>query len=99
MKKLFLILAAAAFMVACTPKSQPVVEEPTDVDEVVMVEESEADVVETPAPAPAPTKPAVTKPAAPKAEPKAEPKEEPKPEPKEEPKPDEPKTNQVKGRR
>jgi len=99
MKKLILILAAAAFMVACTPKPQPVVEEPTDVDEIVMVDETEADVVAD-TPAPAPTKPA-TKPAAPKVDPpKEEPVvEQPKEQPKEEPKPDEPKTNTVKGRR
>jgi len=37
MKKLFLILAAAAFMVACTPKSQPAV---TEAEEVVIVDEA-----------------------------------------------------------
>jgi len=37
MKKLFLILAAAAFMVACTPKSQPAV---TEAEEVVIVDET-----------------------------------------------------------
>jgi len=44
MKKLFLILAAAAFMVACTPKAQPVVE--AEAEEVVVVDEEAEPVME-----------------------------------------------------
>jgi outer membrane biosynthesis protein TonB len=96
MKKLFLILAAAAFMVACAPKSQPV-ESVTDVEEIEVVDDA---IVEPETPAqPATQKPATPKPTTPKEEPKEEPKEQPKEEPKEQPKADEPKTNQVKGKR
>ncbi|MCL2289721.1 MAG: hypothetical protein FWC34_03320 [Bacteroidetes bacterium] len=86
MKKLFLILAAATFMVACTPKSQPAA---TEAEEMVVVDEAIAEpeelaTIET-------TKPAATKPTAPKTEtPKAE-------EPKaEEPKAEEPKAEEPK---
>jgi uncharacterized protein YcfL len=101
MKKLFLILAAAVFMVACTPKSQPVT---TEAEEMVVVDDAiptEEIIMEESAPA---TKPAV-KQTGTKAEEKTkaeEPKvEEPKAEePKaEEPKTEEPTTPTKKGRR
>jgi hypothetical protein len=100
MKKLFLLFAVAAFIVACTPKSQPA--PPVVEDEVAVVDEV-ADEVVPDVPVTSTTKPAA-KPTTPKAEePKAEePKvEEPKAE---EPKADKPKeneqpTNKVKGRR
>jgi len=97
MKKLFLFLAVAAFMIACKQTPPPAVETPAT-DEIVAVDETPADVVaEQPA---APAKPAA-KPAAPKVEtPKEEPKvEAPKEEPKKEEPKDEPKTNEVKKRR
>jgi len=96
MKKLFLILAAATFMIACTPKSAPVVEEPID-EQIEVVDDAVVDDATPTTPA-KPAKPTTTTPKAEepqKEEPKVEtPKEEPKETPKEEPK-----TNEVKKRR
>lgn len=101
MKKLFLILAVAAFMVACTPKTQPVVE-PQEEDVVAVVDEVEEVVADQPATTtkPATTKPVATKPTTTTPATTTPAVEETKvAEPvKEEPKPDEPKTNQVKRR-
>jgi outer membrane biosynthesis protein TonB len=91
MKKLFLIIAAAAFMVACAPKAQPVVDTPEE--DIVVVDDATDEVVpDQPA---TPAKPKPTTPTAPKEEPKVEEpvKEEPAPV-KEEPKAGEPKTNE-----
>jgi len=90
MKKLFLILAAAAFMVACTPKSQPAV---TEAEEMVVVDEAiatpEEIVMEESAPV---TKPAVKQTTTHKTEePKAE-----EPKKVEEPKAEEPKAEEPK---
>jgi outer membrane biosynthesis protein TonB len=92
MKKLFLILAAVAFMVACTPKSQPV-EAPQAEEEVVVVDDSVVDQPTTTTTSKPATKPATPKTDAPVVEtPKEEPKvEAPKEEPKEDPAPEVPK--------
>jgi len=97
MKKLFLILAAAVFMIACTPKNQPVVVDTPVEEDIVAVDETTDEVVADQPDTPASDKP-VVKPKTPKAEEpkKEEPKaEEPK---KEEPKAEEPQKPVNKGK-